>query len=500
MSYRLATSLIALSSAIAAPVAADVSAADVFSNQQALVSALGGTYSGTLGADGTVSPEINFILPEGAASLQVKVSEYTITDNGDGSVTMTYPSPMTISMSGGAPSEGSFDLEMILTHDGYTSIATGDAGDVTYDTNAQGLRLEFANLTVDDGQAIDMDVSGFLTMTEYTADTRIQEGNLITVTSTSTTGQSEADFSFGAENIVSNSTQSTMPLQTSILATLPVGGSDLMNLSAALRDGLSVVMTSAGEGSASTSETFLNGELMNRQVTSTGPQTANAAFDADGLRFDVEASDFSISMNDPLIFPGDLDFAIEAVTANYDVPVNASEDEQDFRIATSMSGLTMGDTIWNLFDPAAQLPRDPAEITFDITGVGTSGIDLLDFAAMAQMFGPPPVQVDEVTVENLKIAVVGAEATAAGAFTFDWTDFNTIPGVPRPEGTLTVNLNGANALMDTLVAMGFIAENDLMMPRMMLGMFANPVGDDMLESVIEVNEQGHVLANGQRLQ
>jgi hypothetical protein len=37
------------------------------------------------------------------------------------------------------------------------------------------------------------------------------------------------------------------------------------------------------------------------------------------------------------------------------------------------------------------------------------------------------------------------------------------------------------------------------MPRMMLGMFATPVGDDMLTSTIEVNAEGHVLANGQRL-
>ena len=119
---------------------------------------------------------------------------------------------------------------------------------------------------------------------------------------------------------------------------------------------------------------------------------------------------------------------------------------------------------------------------------------------MSQLFGPPPIQIDEVTIEDLRIAAVGAEATATGAMTFDWTDFQTIPGIARPEGAVTVNLNGANALMDTLVAMGLIPEGDLMMPRMMMGMFATTVGDDMLESVLEVNSEGHVLANGQRLQ
>jgi hypothetical protein len=50
-----------------------------------------------------------------------------------------------------------------------------------------------------------------------------------------------------------------------------------------------------------------------------------------------------------------------------------------------------------------------------------------------------------------------------------------------------------------LIQMGLIPEDQAMMPRMMLGMFATPVGDDMLTSTIEVNAEGHVLANGQRL-
>jgi hypothetical protein len=35
---------------------------------------------------------------------------------------------------------------------------------------------------------------------------------------------------------------------------------------------------------------------------------------------------------------------------------------------------------------------------------------------------------------------------------------------------------------------------------MMMGLFATPTGEDELTSTIEVNEQGHLLANGQRLQ
>jgi hypothetical protein len=66
---------------------------------------------------------------------------------------------------------------------------------------------------------------------------------------------------------------------------------------------------------------------------------------------------------------------------------------------------------------------------------------------------------------------------------------------PRP-GKLYIN--GINGLVDKLIQMGLIPEDQAMMPRMMLGMFATPVGDDMLTSTIEVNAE-YVLANGQRL-
>lgn len=65
---------------------------------------------------------------------------------------------------------------------------------------------------------------------------------------------------------------------------------------------------------------------------------------------------------------------------------------------------------------------------------------------------------------------------------------------------MTVNVKGANALIDKLIAMGLLPEDQAMMGRMMMGMFATPTGDDELTSKIEVNDEGHLIANGQRLQ
>ncbi len=499
MTYRLATSFIALSTAVAAPALADVNAADVWSNQQALYGAIGATLSGDISGDQLNNPEINVILPQGVASFQIKTDSVMMTENSNGTVTISYPSPMSISVAGGAPGEGSFSATAKMTHDGYTVTASGEQGDISYESNGQNIQIVIGDISVDDATVEDMKVEGLMTLTDWTGTTRVTEGNLITYTAASQVGTTNVDFTVSGDNVSSRTTQTTLPITSAIEATLPVGGSDVMNLSAALRDGLSVALQSTGEGSSSSAVTMLDGELLSNQNTSTGPQVFNLTFSEDGLAINGDASEFTVVVNNPMMFPGDLEFGIDAISLDYDVPLNASDAPQDFRVATGLSGITIGDAIWNMFDPSSQLPRDPAEISFDVTGMGTNGMDLLDFAALSQLFGPPPIQIDEMTIENLRIAAVGTEATATGAMTFDWTDFLTIPGIARPEGAVTVNLNGANALMDTLVAMGLIPEGDLMMPRMMMGMFATIVGDDMLESMIEVNSEGHVLANGQRL-
>ena len=64
-----------------------------------------------------------------------------------------------------------------------------------------------------------------------------------------------------------------------------------------------------------------------------------------------------------------------------------------------------------------------------------------------------------------------------------------------------LDLGGVNRLMDALVTMGVMTEEDTMGMRMMMAMFTVPGSEpDTLSSTIEINEQGHVLANGQRIQ
>jgi len=147
------------------------------------------------------------------------------------------------------------------------------------------------------------------------------------------------------------------------------------------------------------------------------------------------------------------------------------------------------------------LPRDPATVAIDLAGKVTPSVDLLDPEQIEALDGQtPPGELNALTLNNLTIEAAGAQITGEGDFTFDNTDLQSFDGMPRPEGALSLKLSGANGLIDNLIQMGLVSDQDAMGARMMMSMFAVPGSEpDTLNSTIEVNEQGHVLANGQRI-
>ncbi len=155
-----------------------------------------------------------------------------------------------------------------------------------------------------------------------------------------------------------------------------------------------------------------------------------------------------------------------------------------------------------MFDPTAVLPRDPATLIIDTTGKLRWLFDIFDpeAAALVETTGGEPAEVEALEINNLVLSLIGAELTGEGGFTFDNSDKTTFDGMPKPTGSIALNLIGANGVMDNLVKLGFVPEEQVMGARMMLGLFARPgAGADELVSEIQVTEDGQVLANGQRL-
>jgi hypothetical protein len=183
------------------------------------------------------------------------------------------------------------------------------------------------------------------------------------------------------------------------------------------------------------------------------------------------------------------------------VPASASEEPKDYALNITLSDLSVSDMIWGMIDPAAQLPRTPATLIIDAVGTASLLFDLFNPESMMALEADLPVELETLNINQIVLDIAGAALTGNGAFTFDNTDLTTFDGMPAPTGSIDLKLVGANALIDKLVGMGLLPEEQAMMGRMMMGMFARPEGEDTLTSKIEINgAEGSISANGQRLQ
>jgi hypothetical protein len=266
-----------------------------------------------------------------------------------------------------------------------------------------------------------------------------------------------------------------------------------------LMDGLT------GKGSYSLGETSIAFEMTadGNPVSGTAKAAGSALtaeVSADSLAYSSNTSGLSVEASSPAL-PFSINVSFTEYGMNFALPLAATKEPVDFAFGINLTDLTVNEEIWAMADPGAVLPHDPATLILDLTGTARLFFDLADPAQAAALADTDvPGEVHSVSLNNLTISAIGAGVRGNGAFTFDNSDITTIPGVPRPEGKLELSATGLNGLMDNLVTMGLLPEEQVMGARMMLGLFTVPTGDDQLTTTIEVNAEGQILANGQRLQ
>jgi hypothetical protein len=104
-----------------------------------------------------------------------------------------------------------------------------------------------------------------------------------------------------------------------------------------------------------------------------------------------------------------------------------------------------------------------------------------------------------LSIKSLLISGFGAEVLAQGHFKFDNQDLKTFGGMPRPEGWAKVKLEGINSFLEKAVRMGLIESQQALGAQMAMGMFSMPIGNDTMQTEVEIDEDGSVFANGQKL-
>jgi hypothetical protein len=250
-----------------------------------------------------------------------------------------------------------------------------------------------------------------------------------------------------------------------------------------------------GEATHSGSTTALTGTAQG------GPFQFEGASEAGRIGFEVgaEAVSYDIASTGATMalqlaaFPLPVNASLAEVATGVTLPVGVSDGTQPFGMSVALRELDLDDQIWSLFDPTGQLPRDPATVVIDLDGTAAMTADLFDPEAMAGL-GAPPGELRTLEIAELLVSLAGARLTGEGAVTFA----EGAP-VPQPVGTVTLALEGGFALLDGLVALGFLPAEQATFIRGMAGVVAQPVGEDSLRSEIEFTEGGGITANGMAL-
>lgn len=439
--------------------------------------------------------DLGISVSDDEGSVSGTLANITLTEQDDGTVVVTMSEEFPITVTGpSSDGAGEMSMTMAVRQTGLEMVVSGTPEAMTYDMSAERYSLDLDNMT-----------DGALTMS----------GSFALVNVAGSYGVETADMQAISYEVAADAMELTLAVDDQTDGTTFNLSGTVADLASAadvvvplpenttpetvLMDGL------AGEGGYTFGAADLTFDVSQQGM----PVNGTIALTGGSLDFVASAESVGYSsLTSGLVIEGTSDmmpFPVRVSLAEYGfdflMPLSATDEPVDFALGINLTDLAVNEEIWAMIDPGAMLAHDPATLILDLTGTARLFADLADpaqAAAMAEM--PVPGEVHSVSLNDLTVSIAGAQVTGAGGFTFDNSDTTTIPGVPRPEGKLEIQANGINALIDSLVQMGLLPEEQVMGARMMLGLFTVPVGDDQLTSTIEVNAEGHVLANGQRLQ
>lgn len=439
--------------------------------------------------------ELSAAQPEGG-SVTVDLGPLVFTEQGDGTVAVAYPETMPVQVVTVSEEGERIEMELAIRQSGLTLIASGEPETPGYDMTAPMIGLTLDRMTVD-GEPVETTLS--ITAEDTSGTYTIPSGAGAGVVADLTTASVSLDMAAtDPEAGTDLSLRGTLrELASSSLSSIP----DKVAPGESLAETMAAGFASSGQVThgemAYSVETVENGTASTLGVAATGGALDYALADG-AMSFDVTSKNTRLVLTGGGLPVPQIETETAETAFGLKLPLVQGAAPSDFALQLRLAGLQAGETLWSMIDPLGRLPRDPATLVLDLGGKMRW---LADPTAPAPL--PPqdaPAELAALEVKDLHLSAAGAELNGTGSFTFDNSRKIGPQGMPAPAGTLALGLTGGNALLDNLVAMGLIPEEQAMGVRMMVGMFARPgEGGDSLVSEIEVNEDGQIFANGQRL-
>ncbi|MCF2871346.1 DUF2125 domain-containing protein [Octadecabacter sp. G9-8] len=482
---------------------ADVTAQQVWDNwtEQMAVYGQGFTTSGEDMSAGTLTiSDVKIEMSDDEATITALLGDIALTENGDGTVSITVADSYPITINATPQYGDPVKANLTVSQENMSLTVSGDPEAMVYDIAADRYALSLDNLEGDQSMDVEV-VDAVIAMLNVAGQYSVSEDTLTRIDYAFNIGALDIDMLFNeidaGGTISGNADIADLAMFAKIAAPIDM---DMNAEQPPFADGL------AFEGGYTFGNLSYAFDFDVKNDQGSGSATVDSgilsvAFDMDGALYSGTSKGIDITMS----IPNEIPFPLQASMAQYgfdfDIPLSQGTDgPRDARLGFNFTELAISDTIWNLVDPQTILPREAVTVAIGLSAKVTPFFDFLDPAQQeAAMMTDVPGELNSVEITELVVKGAGAEITGDGAFTFDNSDLQTFDGFPRPEGQVNFAINGVNGLIDNLIQMGLIPQEEAMMPRMMMGMFTTPVGDDMLTSTIEVNSEGHALANGQRL-
>jgi hypothetical protein len=420
--------------------------------------------------------------------LSISIPEIVLTEMDDGSVTVTMSDVYSLSLLNGA-NENS--IELTVSQPDMEFVVSGSESNMSYLLSAPT-----TNITLDAPGSNDLTLD--LTLLGFSGALSYDQTSGLSLESFLNLEMMNYDINFpdpdtGQGILLSGSLAG---FESSIQGNL---GSIFLDPS--IEQGLSKDFTVSGNIThgamsyntatiASTPSFASNGEIASGMLNleiSEGQLSTSGGFN--GVALALSASDMP--------FPP-ISAALDESAFNVVMPLSKSDFPSEFEMIVRLVGLSANDDIWNIFDPAAVLPRDPATLVVDFSGMGNWLTNIFAPDVQETMMGI----IHAASLNELTLSAAGSELTGKGDFTFDYNDMTTFAGLPKPTGSANLQLIGGNGLLDKLIAMGLVPEEQAMSARMMMALFTTmAVGsEDTITSEIVIEEDGSIFANGQRLQ
>ncbi|MCF6233918.1 MAG: DUF2125 domain-containing protein [Rhodobacteraceae bacterium] len=493
---------------------AGVTADDVWRNQKDLMATLGGDFVASVRrSENTLTisdTSFAFGMPFGLGGVKITLPTRDLVENGDGTVAVIYPEPITIGVAVDITGKGLFSTNIEFETEGYETVASGEANDVTYTWSLDRMDMRIVDLESDfegdSGQKMkDLKLTGDGSFYDMTGVARVKVGSMVEIQNSYTTGRQEIRIAGELASDRFNQVSGAKGANLNSTLVLPRNGMEILNLAAAVQDGLTFEATLVTKGQHTSQINESGGVVTGDQTTRTKEQSFNYGLDRAGLRLKGTVVDAEVDMKSSKELPFPLQFSVDEVSANVVLPLFESTGLQDFTFAVFLEGLEAADDLWALFDPQEKLPRESANVTADFTGKVLNKVNWLDFMTVRAIFdkGEVPIEIHEVTLGGLLLEVAGAKLSGTGLARFDNSELESRGGMPTPSGVVDLVLSGGNGLLDNLVAMGLLSDQDATGARMAVAVFSRPdpdAGKDVLKSRLEMTEEGHILANGQRIQ